>query len=36
MVQATGHSVRRPANGALLILTGQMNGVEVDPVTETA
>ena len=35
-VQATGHGVRRPANGALLILTGQMNGVEVDPVTETA
>jgi hypothetical protein len=35
-VQATGHGVRRPANGALLILTGQMNGVEVDPVEETA
>ena len=35
-VQATGHGVRRPADGALLILTGQMNGVEVDPVSETA
>lgn len=35
-VQATGHGVRRPADGALLILTGQMNHVEVDPVSETA
>jgi FAD/FMN-containing dehydrogenase len=35
-VQATGHGVRRPADGALLILTGQMNAVEVDPVSETA
>lgn len=35
-VQATGHGVARPADGALLIITSDMNGVEVDAETRTA
>ena len=35
-IQATGHGVARPADGALLILTGALDQVSVDPVTETA
>ena len=35
-VQATGHGNVRPANGALLILTAGLNGVQVDDVARTA
>lgn len=35
-VQATGHGVRRPANGALLINTSQMTDVRVDVHKRTA
>ena len=35
-VQATGHGMRRPADGALLINTAQLNAVTVDPVKRTA
>lgn len=35
-VQATGHGLVRPADGGLLILTGQMTGVEIDPGFQTA
>lgn len=35
-VQATGHGVGRPADGALLIVTSRMNRVAVDPVARTA
>ena len=35
-VQATGHGVRRPADGALLIVTSRMRSVRVDPVSRTA
>ena len=35
-VQATGHGVIRPANGALLIVTGRMKEVRVDAGAETA
>lgn len=35
-VQATGHGVIRPANGALLILTGRMKQVKVDAAAQTA
>jgi hypothetical protein len=35
-VQATGHGVRTPADDALLIVTSEMTGVEVDPETQTA
>lgn len=31
MLQATGHGVIRPADGALLINTSRMNGVSIDP-----
>ncbi len=35
-MQATGHGVVRPADGALLINTSAMNGVTIDPDTGTA
>ncbi|MGP4096588.1 FAD-binding oxidoreductase [Nonomuraea sp. KM90] len=35
-VQATGHGVPLPASGGLLITTGRMNAVTVDPATATA
>src|SRR5688572_13300920 len=35
-VQATGHGLPVAATGGLLITTGRMNGVRVDPVTATA
>lgn len=35
-VQATGHGTVRPADGALLLRTGRLNGVAVDPVAQTA
>ena len=35
-VQATGHGMRRPADGALLINTTQMNGVNVNALNRTA
>lgn len=35
-VQATGHGVHRQANGGLLILTREMTGIKVDPITRTA
>ena len=35
-VQATGHGVARPADDALLLLTGAMDGVQVDAATRTA
>ena len=35
-VQATGHGVARPANDALLILTGNMQGVTIDAEAQTA
>ena len=35
-VQATGHGTVRPANGGLLILTSDMQGVTVDAATQTA
>ena len=35
-VQATGHGVKRPADGALLILTSQMRSVRVDADSRTA
>src|SRR5918999_6574528 len=35
-VQATGHGPSVPADGALLISTGRMTGVRVDPLTRTA
>ena len=35
-VQATGHGNVRPANGCLLILTADMQGVTVDAVAQTA
>lgn len=35
-VQATGHGVSVPADGAVLINTSRMTGVQVDPVNRTA
>lgn len=35
-VQATGHGTVRPADGALLLRTGGLDGVAVDPITGTA
>ena len=35
-VQATGHGVARPADGALLLSTGAMDGVQVDAAARTA
>lgn len=35
-VQATGHGVKRPADGAMLILTSAMQGVKIDPEAGTA
>lgn len=35
-VQATGHGVARPADNALLLLTGAMHGVQVDAAARTA
>ncbi len=35
-IQATGHGIARPANGALLIITSNLNKVEIDPVAQTA
>ncbi|MCU0522353.1 MAG: FAD-binding oxidoreductase [Anaerolineae bacterium] len=35
-VQATGHGVVTPADDAVLIVTSEMTGVEVDPATHTA
>ena len=35
-VQATGHGNVRPADDCLLILTKEMDGVEIDPVRQTA
>lgn len=35
-IQATGHGVARPANGALLIVTSELCDVSVDPVARTA
>ncbi|MFE2145033.1 FAD-binding oxidoreductase [Streptomyces sp. NPDC059456] len=35
-VQATGHGVARPADGALLINTRNLRGVRIDPRTRTA
>lgn len=35
-VQTTGHGLTAPLDGGVLITTGLLNGVEVDPVTRTA
>ena len=35
-VQATGHGVARPADGAVLIVTSKMTGVTIDPARRTA
>ncbi|MBX3084764.1 MAG: FAD-binding oxidoreductase [Anaerolineae bacterium] len=35
-VQATGHGNLRPANGSLLIVTANMQGVHIDPLEKTA
>lgn len=35
-VQATGHGVAAPADGAVLILTSRLDRVEIDPVNRTA
>lgn len=35
-IQATGHGVCRPADGAVLIVTARMNAVTIDPVARTA
>jgi FAD/FMN-containing dehydrogenase len=35
-VQATGHGVARPADGAVLIVTATLDGVTVDPAARTA
>ncbi|MFF5229709.1 FAD-binding oxidoreductase [Dactylosporangium sp. NPDC000521] len=35
-VQATGHGAVRPVTGGLLVTTGRMTAVSVDPVTRTA
>jgi hypothetical protein len=35
-VQATGHGVAAPADGSVLIATGALRDVQVDPVTRTA
>jgi FAD/FMN-containing dehydrogenase len=35
-VQATGHGVRRPADGCLLVNTSRMTGVRVDAASQTA
>jgi hypothetical protein len=35
-VQATGHGVRRPADGCLLVNTSRMTGVRVDEASQTA
>ncbi|MDF1522095.1 MAG: FAD-binding oxidoreductase [Trueperaceae bacterium] len=35
-VQATGHSTVRPADGALLLRTGRLAGVSIDPAARTA
>ncbi|MGI5127198.1 FAD-binding oxidoreductase [Pseudonocardia sp. CA-107938] len=35
-VQATGHGPSRPADGQLLITTGRMDGIAIDPVARTA
>jgi FAD/FMN-containing dehydrogenase len=35
-VMATGHGVATPCDGSVLINTSRMNGVRVDPVTQTA
>ncbi|MDD9369453.1 MAG: FAD-dependent oxidoreductase, partial [Acidimicrobiales bacterium] len=35
-VQATGHGVSVPADGAVLVNTRRMDGVRVDPATRTA
>lgn len=35
-VQSTGHGVRRPADGALLINTARLQGLHVDPQRQTA
>ncbi|MFB9908679.1 FAD-binding protein [Allokutzneria oryzae] len=35
-VMCTGHGLPRPCDDGVLINTGEMRGVEVDPVTETA
>lgn len=35
-VQATGHGTVRPADGALLLRTGRLDGVAIDPVAGTA
>ncbi len=35
-IQATGHGVARPADGALLLLTGAMDEVQVDAAAHTA
>jgi hypothetical protein len=35
-IQATGHGVARPADGALLIVTSRLTDVTIDPLTRTA
>jgi FAD/FMN-containing dehydrogenase len=35
-VQSTGHGIQHPADGALLIVTSEMNAVHIDPDAQTA
>lgn len=35
-IQATGHGIARPADGAVLIVTSRMNAVSIDPEARTA